>query len=76
MAENSLLVIGCRTGKKGTTRKTKMKLDGKYKDGSWRYRIERYGLDLSGSGTFGLHKCWEAVEWLHNWWALDQGSTP
>jgi hypothetical protein len=21
--------------------------------------------------TFGFHKCWETVKWLHNWWPLE-----
>jgi hypothetical protein len=30
-----------------------------------------YGIELSGS-----IKCWEVLEWLHNWWLLKKDSAP
>jgi hypothetical protein len=49
----------------------------------------RYGLDLSGSGEepmedscehgnepSGSIKCWEILEWLHNWRLFKKGSAP
>jgi hypothetical protein len=48
-----------------------------------------YGLDMSGSGQgpvehlcehgdepSGFIKCWEVLEWLHNWQLLKKGAAP
>jgi hypothetical protein len=29
-----------------------------------------------GSECLGFIKCWEAIEWLHNWWPLKYCSAP
>jgi hypothetical protein len=49
--------------------------------------MECYGLDRSGSGYGPVKdccehgnepsdsiKCWEVLEWLHDWWLLKKGS--
>jgi hypothetical protein len=29
-----------------------------------------------GNEPSGSIKCWEVLEWLHNWWLLKKGSVP
>jgi hypothetical protein len=34
------------------------------------------GLSWTRYWIFGFHKCWEVLEWLHNWRLLKNGSAP
>jgi hypothetical protein len=35
-----------------------------------------YKTLLSTVKNFGFHKCWEVLEWLHNWRLLKKSSAP
>jgi hypothetical protein len=39
-------------------------------------RIGWDGVDWIGLTLLGSTKCWESIEWLHNWWVPDQYSAP
>jgi hypothetical protein len=34
------------------------------------------GLCVDGNESSGSIKCWEVLEWLHNWQLLKNGSAP
>jgi hypothetical protein len=36
----------------------------------------REGSCESGNEPSGSIKWWEVLEWLHNWWPLEEGSAP
>jgi hypothetical protein len=37
---------------------------------------KRRALDEHGNEPSGSIKCWEVLEWLHNWRLLKKGSAP
>jgi hypothetical protein len=45
----------------------------------WIYLVQNGPLEGScehGDEPSGSIKCWEVLEWLHNWWLLKKGSAP